>query len=95
MTTTGPGRHIRSPRMPREDDIDEGPSDEDLERFSDATVRCPECGTTLYDDVELCYKCGHALRAGRSAMPSVKVAVIAIVLVIAVTGLWAVLVRWL
>ncbi len=43
------------------DELDEGPSDDDVEAFSDVTVKCPKCGSVLHDDVELCWKCGHAL----------------------------------
>jgi len=43
---------------------DEGPSEADLQRFGDVTRNCPECKTELYDEVEMCYKCGHALSAG-------------------------------
>ncbi len=46
---------------PANDADDEGPSAADLERFSDVTVRCPNCSTELMDDVAICYKCGHAL----------------------------------
>ncbi len=53
--------------MPRpydeEAEIDEGPSAEDLERFSGATQHCPQCRTELHDDVDICWKCGHALLA--------------------------------
>lgn len=42
-------------------EIDEGPSDADLERFGSVTRDCPECGVELYDDAEVCWKCGHAL----------------------------------
>jgi hypothetical protein len=61
------------PGVPRRDDdendaIDEGPSDDDLERFSSATRTCPACRTELYDDAELCWKCGHAL-SSQAAVP--------------------------
>lgn len=42
---------------------DEGPSDADLERFGDVTVKCRHCGATLHDDVQVCWKCGMALGA--------------------------------
>jgi hypothetical protein len=54
---------FRNASGPRPTSNDEGPRPEDIENFSDATVVCPKCRTTLYDDVELCWKCGHALNA--------------------------------
>ncbi len=48
---------------------DEGPSQADLERFSGVTRPCPECGAELHDDVELCWKCGHALQAPSGKPP--------------------------
>src|SRR5690606_8422440 len=42
-------------------EIDEGPSEEDIARFGDVTVRCRECGTELYDDVAVCWNCGRAV----------------------------------
>lgn len=50
---------------PPDDDSDpEGPSAADIERFGDVTVKCPECGTELFDDVALCWKCGRAVGSG-------------------------------
>lgn len=37
--------------------IDEGPSSEDLERFSDDTGHCPFCGTEVWDQADVCPKC--------------------------------------
>lgn len=39
----------------------EGPSEEDVARFSDVTVKCAGCGTELLDDVQECWKCGRAV----------------------------------
>lgn len=44
-----------------DDDFDpeeEGPSEADLGRFSDSTIRCRECGAMLYAGVDLCSRCG-------------------------------------
>lgn len=50
---------------PADDDgPDDGPSDADIARFGDVTVKCPECGTELYDDVALCWKCGRPVGPG-------------------------------
>ncbi len=44
-----------------DDDFDpdeEGPSEADIARFSDNTLRCSECGAMLYAGVDLCSRCG-------------------------------------
>ena len=57
MVGGGPAR----PRRPRpEREIDEMPSDEDVERFGDVTRTCPECAKEVFDDAAICYHCGHA-----------------------------------
>ena len=59
--------------------MDEGPSEADIERFGDATQKCPECGTQLYDDVDVCWKCGHALASRREHTPMSMIVVLAVV----------------
>lgn len=49
------------------DEDPEAPSEEDIARFSDVTVKCPECGTELFDDVALCWKCGRPVGSGAPA----------------------------
>lgn len=44
---------------------DEGPSEDDMERFSDVTRTCSECGAELYDQAQVCWQCGHALESPR------------------------------
>ena len=61
----------------------EGPSQADLERFSGVTRPCPQCGAELYDDVELCWKCGHALQEAPGKAPWWIIAV-AIVMVVGI-----------
>jgi uncharacterized paraquat-inducible protein A len=46
---------------PRKPTSSDDPRPEDIEAFSDATRPCPKCRTTLYDDVELCWKCAYAV----------------------------------
>ncbi len=46
------------------DDADDGPSEADVARFGDVTIKCPECGTELFDDVAVCWKCGRAVGPG-------------------------------
>ena len=44
-----------------DDDFDpeaEGPSEADIARFSENTLRCHECGAMLYAGVDLCSQCG-------------------------------------
>ncbi len=48
-------------RPNRSHELDEDPSEADVERFGGVTQMCPECRTELYDDAEICWKCGHAL----------------------------------
>ena len=69
------------------DELDEGPSEADVERFDGATQKCPECGTELYDDVEICWKCGHAL-SSKPKGPPVWVVVVVVVVLIAIVLLW-------
>lgn len=76
----------------RSRDHDDGPSDDDIERFSDVTQKCPSCGTTLYDDVEVCWNCGHALGSERRpGLPTWLWITAAGLLVLLVGG---VLIRW-
>lgn len=48
----------------------EGPSEADLERFSDPTRLCPDCKTEVYDEAELCWNCGHAFRNAPGKLPT-------------------------
>jgi uncharacterized paraquat-inducible protein A len=51
-------------------DLDEGPSQDDIDRFDDVTTTCKNCGTQLYDDVDVCWNCGHALAGSdHTSMP--------------------------
>jgi hypothetical protein len=66
------------------DELDEGPSEADVARFGDVTIKCPECGTELYDDVALCWKCGRAVGPGAAEDrkgPPVWMMVVVVVLV--------------
>jgi len=42
------------------DSDDDGPSQEDLERFGGVTRECPECKQEVYDEAAVCHNCGHA-----------------------------------
>ncbi|MBS0197982.1 MAG: hypothetical protein JSR77_14595 [Planctomycetes bacterium] len=71
------------PPMDR-DEFDEGPSAEDVERFGGVTRPCPVCKAELYDDAELCWKCGHALSNQPQARPVwiIVMGVIALALIV-------------
>jgi uncharacterized membrane protein YvbJ len=46
---------------------DEGPSEEDIQRFSsDQTGFCPDCGEEVWDDISQCPSCGTWLKNGTS-----------------------------
>ncbi len=62
--------------------FDEGPSDEDLDRFGGVTTTCTHCGTELYDDVAVCWKCGMALGSARKGgLPPWALAVLLLLVV--------------
>lgn len=66
----------------------EGPSAEDLDRFGDEFVTCPECGKQIYDQVEICPHCGHAQTR---AHPSFKIWVALVAIVLIVVWVWVML----
>ena len=47
--------------MPTRRDPDEGPQDSDLERFGEespvADARCPDCGTAVWSEADVCPRC--------------------------------------
>lgn len=71
---------MRRAHNPDEDADD--PRPEDVDAFADATVRCPECDTELYDDVDVCYKCGHNLHSGSAQGKPGWVVVVVILIVL-------------
>jgi hypothetical protein len=56
--------------VPTRRDQDEGPSDEDIERFGDETPKadalCPDCGTSVWSEADICPKC-YAFLGGEAA----------------------------
>jgi len=61
------------------DDVDEGPSDADLERFGDddddddETGYCPNCNAEVWYGADVCASCGLAMRGGPRSKPSSSV----------------------
>lgn len=60
----------------------DGPSAADLERFGSEHKGCPECGSEVYEEIELCPHCGHAFEEP-AGTPGRWVALVALVVVIA------------
>ncbi len=46
---------------------DEGPSPDDLDRFSGETAFCPHCGEEVWDEAGACRGCGALLGGDTSA----------------------------
>lgn len=72
--------------------IDEDPSSEDIERFSGEEAVCPECGSQVHDTADICPKCfaylgGHAAPQGTTGARQRWFAIIAIALVLILSGL--------
>lgn len=70
-----------------EGEDDDGPSAADVARFGDVTVKCPECGTELFDDVAICWQCGRALGASGDAKGPPMWAVIVVVVLVALLAM--------
>lgn len=47
----------------------EGPSAQDLDRFGSEMDTCPNCGSSIYDQAEMCPKCGWYLGETPKSMP--------------------------
>jgi hypothetical protein len=66
-------RPPQSRHDPEDDDgIDEGPSIEDIERFSHGTGHCPDCGRECADDADVCPGCFAYLGGDTRAAPAVR-----------------------
>ncbi len=62
----------------------EGPSSEDLERFGDEYRTCPECGSLVYDQAEVCQACGHVFGQESGGVPMWAIVVTAMLLLLLV-----------
>lgn len=71
-------------RRPSDDDIDEGPSEADIERFGGETTRCKRCGASVYDDSDWCHKCGEVLSDPDEARKPTAIVAIVVAILIAV-----------
>lgn len=95
------------PARARTDDFDdgddadgEGPSPEDVERFSGEDASCPDCGAAIWDDAAVCPRCGAVIdgdaarrRPSDSWWRTRWFAVLVIVLVLAMIGLLPIMLR--
>ncbi len=82
--------------MPTRRDPDEGPSDEDIDRFGDDSpvldARCPDCGARVWSAADVCPKCfaylgGDAPRRGRGPFAARWRTVVVVALVVAMLTL--------
>jgi hypothetical protein len=80
-----------------EDELDEGPSDEDLRRFSAGEAFCPDCGAEIHDQADVCPRCYAYLGGDTSRFRPVErdlrgrfitITVVALILVLLGWGLW-------
>ncbi len=79
------------PRPPREP-IDEGPSDEDVDRYGgdsadEETRPCPGCGHEVWESAENCPQCGEALDPESQPLAAGWF-VLAIALLLALAAMW-------
>ncbi len=65
------GRYALGVPIRRNDD--EGPSEDDIERFGDdspvADARCPDCGASVWSEADVCPKCFSYLAGSAPAAP--------------------------
>lgn len=72
-----------------DDDLDEGPSEADLERFGDETIRCPSCGHRYWDQLDDCPRCGASALGGRRRWPMLVLGIVGAAVVAGL--LWGIL----
>jgi hypothetical protein len=74
----------------RDEEFDEGPLQQDIERFDNPTRTCPECKKDVFDDSAVCYHCGHAFENTAAGSTKAKPwTVVVVVLIIAAFALVA------
>ena len=78
-------------RSPVAEPPDEGPSDDDLDRFGGVTQTCWRCGTELYDDATVCWNCQASVGPGSGSRRGTPVWVIVVgVLLALLVAAWAI-----
>ncbi|MDP6602155.1 MAG: zinc ribbon domain-containing protein [Phycisphaerales bacterium] len=76
---------------------DDGPSPEDIERFSgDETAFCPHCGAEIWDEAPQCSACDAWLHEGPSRHHPVEASLqkrvmIVLVAIVSLAFLWGIL----
>jgi hypothetical protein len=82
-----PSTRGRSLRRGGDIEDDGGPSAEDIERFSHATRKCPNCRKEVFDDVDVCYHCGEAIvQASKGPKPWVLIVVVLMIIGFIITS---------
>lgn len=80
------GEVVPAPQRPEPEELDEGPSAEDIARLDNPTRVCPSCGKDVFDDSEVCYHCGHHFSA-RDKTTNWKHLVVAAAIILVFIGL--------
>lgn len=70
---------------------DDGPSEDDLDRFGGVTQTCWRCGTELYDDATVCWHCQASVGPGAGPRKGTPVwAIVGAVVLAVVIAAWAI-----
>lgn len=73
------------------DEFDDGPSDDDLDKFSSVTQACWRCGTELYDDATVCWNCQATVGPGSGPTRGTPIWAIVLGIILAgVIAFWAI-----
>lgn len=75
-------------------DLDDGPTDADLERFDDDAIVCRACGEEYSDLLDDCPRCGMSAYGGNKPMSSrrratwVALLVVVVLVLLSAAGAW-------
>lgn len=72
----------RRSRRAGDEEHDDGPTAADIERFGDVTQTCPECGKEVFDDTDICYHCGHAIRKDPASARTPRWVIVVIIIIV-------------